>query len=80
MSADPTQIEGDNIEAVSCVREASRSIHQGLAMLYYVPPGDAGRKEIDQAQALMLRAQKRLQEALSKINNTPSNPAAQRAA
>jgi len=65
------ELDGDTIEAASCVREASRSIHQGLAMLFYVPPGKAGRKEIDQAQDLMLRAQKRLQQALGKINYVP---------
>jgi len=73
-------IEGDKIEATSWVREARSSIHQGLDMLRYVPSGAAGRTEIEQAQDLMLRAQARLKAALCKINNPPSNRAAQRAA
>jgi hypothetical protein len=66
-------IAGDTIEAISCVREASRSMHTGLAMLYYVPPESAGRKEIDAAQQLMLRAQQRLKEALAKIHKTQAS-------
>lgn len=63
-------IDGDTIEAISCVREASRCIHQGLAMLHYASGIKVGIKDVDDAQQLMLRAQQRLKQALAKIHTT----------
>ena len=74
------EIDGEHIEAISCVREASRSIDMGLEMLYQLPAAGASNADICQAEGLMLRARERLQAALAMINNTPSNTAAQPAA
>ena len=75
----PIELDGDSIDAVSYVREASRSIHQGLDMLFCVPShkGDAARKELDLAEALMQRASVHLQKAIANIRKSPSNATAQ---
>jgi len=82
MTTENFTLTGDRTEAISCLREALRSMHQGMAMLFYVPEhqGEAVREYLDQAEGLMLQAQDRLRKAIAKIGKTQSKPAAQPAA
>jgi len=65
----------DTIEAASYVREASRSVLQGLNTLHYLPDGCAAASDVAKAQALLRRAQQRLQLALLKITQQPAGTA-----
>ena len=65
----------DALEATSCVRDASRSVLEGLNTLHYLPDGCAASSDVAKAQALLRRAQQRLQLALLKITQQPAGNA-----
>jgi len=65
----------DAIEAISYVREAQRSVLEGLNTLHYLPDGCAASGDVAKVQAMLRRAQQRLQLALLKITQQPAGNA-----